>query len=405
MDACAIITGSELLHGQIADQNGPFLASRLFTSAIEMKEIHLVGDCPEAIRRTFEDAIARYGIVFVTGGLGPTDDDLTCRIICDVFSLEMVVDQASREKMEAVFSLRGLAPGPGDMKMVSVPKSAFVFPNDVGLACGFALRRDACIVVVMPGVPREMEPMFDRYVWPYLKNAIGVRERKNFVMRTALMRESEVNARVHALVEGLGVEWGICAKYGICEITFVEKEGGLFPEEAIRERMAKEFGKRLLLGNSIEEDVLALLEKKGLTLSCAESCTGGLISSRLTDVPGASKVFLGTVVAYGNEAKMRLLGVAPATLEAFGAVSEETAGEMAKGACNALSADIAVSTTGIAGPGGGSAEKPVGTVCFGLAGLGQVKTRKEFFPGDRERVRNFSAVYALNMLRTFLLKI
>ncbi len=405
MQACAIITGSELLQGRIVDQNGKFLASRLFTSAIEMKEIHLVGDYPDVIRRTIEDAIKRCHVVFVTGGLGPTDDDLTCRIVCDVFNLEMDVDDASRKKMEAIFALRGLAPGPGDMKMVSVPKGAFVFPNDVGLACGFALQRDACTVVVMPGVPREMEPMFDHYVWPYLKNARGVRERKNLVMRTALMRESEVNARVHALVEGLSVGWGICAKYGICEITFVEQEDNLFPEEAIRERMVKEFGKRLLLRNSIEEDVLALLEEKNLTLACAESCTGGLLSSRLTDVPGASKVFLGTVVSYSNEAKIRLLGVTKKTLENFGAVSEETAGEMAKGACIALSADIAISTTGIAGPGGGSAEKPVGTVCFGLAKAGQVKTRKEFFPGDRDRVRNFSLVYALNMLRTFLQKI
>ncbi len=405
MNACTIITGSELLHGQIADQNGPFLASRLFTSEIDMKEIHLVGDSHDAIRRIFEDAIARYEIVFVTGGLGPTDDDLTCRIICDIFGLDMDVDDASKEKMEAVFALRGLAPGPGDMKMVSVPRGAFVLPNDVGLACGFALRTDACTIVVMPGVPREMEPMFDRYVWPYIRNTMGIRERKNFVMRTALMRESEVNARVHQIVEDLRVEWGICAKYGICEITFIEKDGSSFPEEIIRERMREEFKTRLLLRNSIEDDVLVLLEEKGLTLSCAESCTGGLISSRLTDVPGASKVFLGTVVAYSDEAKRRLLGVSPSTLEAFGAVSEKAAGEMAEGARNALSADIALSTTGIAGPGGGSAEKPVGTVCFGLAGLDQVKTRKEFFPGDRDRVRSFSAVYALNMLRTFLLKI
>lgn len=405
MNACAIITGSELLHGQIADQNGPFLASRLFASEIDLKEMHLVGDCRDAIRRRLEDAVARYGIVFVTGGLGPTDDDLTCGVVCDVFGLEMDVDEASREKIEAVFALRGLAPGPGDIKMVSIPKGAYVFPNDVGLACGFALRIGDCAIVVMPGVLREMETMFDHYVWPYLKNVIGVRERKNFVMRTVLVRESEVNARVRAMVEDLRVEWGICAKYGICEITFLEKECGTFPEQTIRERMAKEFGKRILLRGSIEEDVLVLLEEKGLTLSCAESCTGGLISSRLTGVPGVSKVFLGTVVAYSNEAKIRLLGVVPATLEAFGAVSEQTAGEMAEGARRALSADVAMSTTGIAGPAGGSAEKPVGMVCFGLAHIDQVTTRKDFFPGDRERVRNFSAVYAFNMLRTFLLNI
>lgn len=405
MKACAIITGSELLHGQIVDQNGPFLASKLFTSTIDLQEIHLVGDSPDAIRRSLNNAMDQNRIVFITGGLGPTDDDLTCNIVCDVCGLEMDVDEASREKMEAVFALRGLAPGPGDMKMVSVPKGAFVFPNDVGLACGFALRHGACTLVVMPGVPREMEPMFDHHVWPYLKEVLGVEERKNFVMRTCLMRESEVNARVRSLLEGMDVEWGICAKYGICEITFVENERSPFPLEKIRESMAKEFGNRLLFRGSIEEDVLMLLEEKRLTLGCAESCTGGLISSRLTDVPGASNAFLGTVVSYSNEAKMQILGVAQSTLEAFGAVSEETAAEMAKGARDALSSDIAISTTGIAGPGGGSAEKPVGTVCFGLAGAGLVKTRKEFFPGDRFRVRNFSAVYALNLLRSFLLKI
>jgi nicotinamide-nucleotide amidase len=405
MNACAIITGSELLHGQIVDQNGPFLSSRLFPSAIEMKEILVVGDCSEIIRKTIEETIARFDIVFITGGLGPTDDDLTCRIVCDLFGLDMDVDDASKEKMEAVFAMRGLSPGPGDIKMVSVPHGAHVFPNDVGLACGFALKKNGCIVIALPGVPREMVSMFDHQVWPYLVHAIGIEERKHFVMRTSLMRESEVNARVRSLLEGMNVEWGICAKYGICEITFVEKKDRAFPENSIQNAMQAEFGKNLLEGDLIEEDVLMLLERKGLTLACAESCTGGLISKRLTDIPGASKVFMGTVVAYSNEAKMRLLGVSPQTLHAFGAVSEQTAGEMAAGALDALHAHVAISTTGIAGPGGGTEEKPVGTVCFGLAGLGEVKTRKEFIPGDRERIRNFSAVYALNMIRKFLLTI
>ncbi len=200
------------------------------------------------------------------------------------------------------------------------------------------------------------------------------------------------------------MEWGICTSPGVNEITFAGKEDRPFAEDDIIAAMKGEFGGALLQRGSLEEDVVALLDGRGLTLALAESCTGGMVAARVTGTPGASRVFTGGVTAYANEAKARLLGVSESTLEKFGAVSEETAREMAEGARRALGANFGVSVTGIAGPGGGSGEKPVGTVCFGLASPEGVTSRREFIPGDRARVRDFSAAFALNMLRIYLTK-
>ncbi|MCX7678940.1 MAG: CinA family nicotinamide mononucleotide deamidase-related protein [Spirochaetes bacterium] len=405
MNACVLITGSELLNGQISDQNGVFLAKKFFSTNLRIGSIYIVRDDFGEIQHTLEEAIAKYDIVFITGGLGPTDDDVTCEVICKVCGKERVIDQPSLERMEKYFLSRGMSPNSTDRKMVLVPQGAVVLPNEIGFACGFILEISQCVLIALPGVPNEMAHMVENFVWPYLLKNGSLKEKRNLIVHTAFLRESEVNERIRSIISGNEIEWSICAQYGICEITFCEKSGFPFPSQTIREAMIKEFGPHLFFESSLEKAVLHRLQEKGLTLACAESCTGGLVSKKLTDVPGSSKVFLGTVVAYSNEAKIRLLNVSKKTLRDYGAVSEETACEMARGAKGALGSDVSLSITGIAGPEGGSTEKPVGTVCVGLAFLDEMRSRKELFFGDRERIRNFSATYALNFLRLFLLEL
>jgi len=403
--AALVATGSELLHGSVRDTNAAFIGSRLFRTDLELAETRFTGDREDDIRRAIGETAAVYDAVFVTGGLGPTEDDITCAAICAVAGLGTEIHAPSKERMMRFFAARGVSPNAGDMKMVTVPSGAAVFPNEVGLACGFAVHHGERTILALPGVPREMERMFDAHVLPYLMKELGARERRHLVFRVAAVREAEVDRRVKSLALPLDeMEWGICTSPGVNEITFAGKEDRPFAEDDIIAAMKGEFGGALLQRGSLEEDVVALLDGRGLTLALAESCTGGMVAARVTGVPGASRVFTGGVTAYANEAKARLLGVSESTLEKFGAVSEETAREMAEGARLALGANFGVSVTGIAGPGGGSGEKPVGTVCFGLASPEGVTSRREFIPGDRARVRDFSAAFALNMLRIYLTK-
>ena len=242
--------------------------------------------------------------------------------------------------------------------------------------------------------------MFDSGVIPYLRDELGVKEKSSLFFQTALIREAEVDERITS--SGLPLhemEWGICTGPGITEISFLEIPGKPFDCPSIGKAMRKLFGNSLLEHGSLEGDLVRLLSERGMTIALAESCTGGMTASRITGVPGSSKVFPGSLVAYSNEAKEGLLGVSSSTLARHGAVSEETAVEMAAGVKKAFGADIGVSITGIAGPDGGSADKPAGTVCFGFALPEKIDSKREFFPGDRERVRLFSTAYALNGVR------
>lgn len=403
MRAALVSTGSELLHGQVRDSNGAFIGSRLFRTDLDLAETRFTGDRVDDIRRALEETVARHDAVIITGGLGPTEDDLTCAIVRGMTGLGGEVHEPSRARMIEFFSRRGVSPAAGDMKMVTVPAGAVVLPNELGLACGFAVRWKGRAVIALPGVPREMERMFDAHVMPYLRNELGVGPRRHLVFRTVVIREAEVDRRVMSMGFPLDdLEWGICTSPGVNEVTFAEKPGRPFAEDDISAAMKKMFGDSLLERGSLEEDVVSLLGERGLMLAVAESCTGGLVAARVTDVPGASLVFMGGVTAYSDGVKSRLIGVSEATLDRYGAVSEETAREMAEGARQALGSDVAVSVTGIAGPGGGSAEKPVGTVCFGLAAKSGIRSWREFMPGDRGRIRAFSAAFALNIVRIYL---
>lgn len=403
MVSALITVGSELLTGRVRDENGPHIAKGLLRTDLLLNEIRVTGDRPGDMARAIEELAPRCDVLFVTGGLGPTEDDLTCEVILECLGAEGEPHVPTMEKIRKYFALRNIEPPGGVWKMARVPRGARVFPNDIGMACGFAAKLGTSVIIAMPGVPREMQRMFDDGVLPYLRKEIGIKDRTALLFRTAIIREGEVDEKIMASGLPLGeMEWGICSGAGVNDISFSELPGKPFDAPAIGRAMKEMFAESLLVGASLEEDVVSLLTERGMTIALAESCTGGLIAARITDVPGASKVFPGSVVAYSNEAKVKLLGVSASTLERCGAVSEETAREMAAGARQAFGADIGVSVTGIAGPDGGSAEKPAGTVCFGFAWPGETVSGRECFPGDRERVRLFSTAYALNRVRVRL---
>lgn len=400
-----VSTGNELLYGKTADTNSGHICALLFPLDLRVVTIMAVGDDIDSIVRAVRQCLEISDLVIMTGGLGPTDDDNTIAALRRIFNFSIVTHDASRARMDRFFSKIGMPMSRGDLKMTEVPSTARVIENMTGLAPGFILREEGKTVIALPGVPREMSDMMTRDVMPFLTGESGILSRRSMAFRVFGMKESDINAAIVSMKpEARGLEWGITAKEGVATITMVQTSGRDFDEASIDAEVRGLFGGRLLdgPGEGPEEVVLGLLRELKLTLSCAESCTGGLIAKRLTDIAGASDVFAGSVIAYGNDVKVRLLHVAVGTLESKGAVSGETAAEMAAGVRAALSTDIGLSVTGIAGPGGGSDAKPVGTVWFGLAYAGGVRTFTKTIPGDRERVRIFSSLVALEMLREFL---
>lgn len=294
MHACVIATGSELLRGRVRDENGALIAAGLFRLDMELGEMRFVGDRVADIRSALDETAARYEVLFITGGLGPTEDDLTCGILCDLAGVGTEIHGPSLDRMNDFFSKRGMEPRPGDMKMVTVPIGSRVFPNEVGMACGFAMPFRSSRVIALPGPPRELKRMWEAHVLPWLREGLGVKEKMFLTFRTLLLREAEADERVKSLELGKsGLEWGICTAPGINEITVTSTGGANFDESALRSSMRRLFGESLLDGESLEEEVVALLAGRGLTLSLAESCTGGMIGARITDVPGSSRVFRG----------------------------------------------------------------------------------------------------------------
>lgn len=406
MTVSVLSTGNELLHGTTIDTNSGRICAMLFPLDLRVVTIVTAGDDREGLVRAFRHCLDISDIVIMTGGLGPTDDDNTIAALGRMFDFNIVNDGASLARMERFFEKLGMPMSRGDLKMTEVPDTARVLENLSGLAPGFILREGDKTIISLPGVPREMSDMMQRAVIPYLTVECGIAARKSLVFRVIGMKESDVNAAIVSMkLEDRGLQWGITAEDGIDTVTIVEN--GNFPDAfSIGEEMRGLFGNKLLGSayGSPEEEILILLKELKLTLSSAESCTGGLVAKRLTDIPGSSDVFAGGVTAYANGAKIRLLGVSPETIEVHGAVSPETAAEMAAGARSRLETDIGIAVTGIAGPGGGSAEKPVGTVWFGLAHPGGVQTTTRTITGDRGRVRTISSLIALELIREYLLE-
>jgi nicotinamide-nucleotide amidase len=410
--AAIVVTGSELVRGDREDKNGSFLASEALRLGLEPGRITIVGDRPDDLERALREGF-EADLCLVSGGLGPTHDDRTVEMVARAAGRELRVDEELEQEIGAVSRMvaeRLRRPysefETGVRKQATLPEGA-VSLGLAGTAPGLVLLAGSCAVVVLPGPPREL-----RRLWPRaLETDIvrGVLERTPALRRQVLRffgtPESAVaKALADAGGDGDGVEATICAREFEIHVDLVVEPGGEGRVEQIAAALRASLGRHLFAedGRTIPEIVLDLCRARGLTLATAESCTGGLVSARLTAVPGSSAVFRGGVVAYSDEVKERELGVPASLLKEHGAVSAEVARSMAAGVREKLGADVGVAVTGVAGPGGGTDEKPVGLVFVHATGPDGEEARRTGLPGDREMIRGRATAAALHLVRSLL---
>jgi nicotinamide-nucleotide amidase len=410
--AAIVATGSELVRGDRQDRNGPFLAAEAVRLGLEPTRITIVGDAPDALEAAFSEAFAA-DLCLVSGGLGPTHDDRTVELVARVAGRELQVDAALESEIGAVS--RSIAErlrrpyadfATGVQKQATLPAGAISL-GLAGTAPGMVLDTGGCVVVVLPGPPRELQRL-----WPRALETPPVRRvldrapaHERSVLRFFGTPESAVARSLErAGGDGDGVEATICAREFEIHVDLVVEPGGGERAAAIASTLREDLGNYLFGEDDrpIAEIVLELCRERGYTLVTAESCTGGLVAARLTSVPGSSHAFLGGLVAYANDVKEAGLGVPHDVIERHGAVSEEAAEAMARGARERLGADVAVAVTGIAGPGGGSEEKPVGLVYVHASAPDGEHAMSSELPGDREMVRGRATAMALHAVRRLL---
>ena len=410
--AVVVVTGSELVRGERTDRNGPFLARELLSHGFEPARIVIVGDGEDELAAALREGL-EADVCVVSGGLGPTHDDRTIELLAGAAGRELRLDAGLEEEIGGVsrrFAERMGRPyadfEPGVRKQATLPAGALSL-GLAGTAPGVVLDLDDRIAVALPGPPSELQRLWPRALEtePFRQMLERARPPGRRVLRFYGASESAIaKALADAGGEAPGVEATICARDFEIHVDLVVEPGA----EARADELERVFLppiERYLFSrdeHSVEEVVLGLCRERGLTLATAESCTGGLVSVRLTSVPGSSYVFVGGVVASSNHVKLRELGVPEATLEAQGAVSEETAAAMAEGARERLGADVAVSVTGVAGPGGGTEEKPVGLVYLHAVGPDGERSVNFIVPSDRESIRRRAAVAALHLVRRLL---
>ena len=405
-----ITTGNELMSGLTRDSNFGWAAARLSSSGIEVGRQSSVPDDLEEIVDSLSAASRRSKFVVVSGGLGPTEDDLSALAASKLLGRPLVFNREVYEHIRRALESRGREPNRRHEKQAMLPEKATVIENAVGTASGFAFEFGRSKFYFLPGVPREFQAMFERSVLPEIRRlARGGKAVSAKVLRVFGLGESEVAEKLGEFSpEGVSVGYRIRFPEIHLRLTASGRDAG--KTESLLRGAAEDA--RLRLGDfvfseddgTLEEAVAALLSEKGLTLSLAESCTGGLCADRLTDVAGSSAWFLGSAVAYSNDSKRALLGVSDSALREFGAVSSETVLEMAGGAREVFGSDVGVSISGVAGPGGGTPEKPVGTVWFGFdhASRGAF-SEKRTFSGSRGEIKLAASSWALNMVRKFCL--
>ncbi len=420
MKAEILTIGDELLRGEIVDSNKSFLGERLLDYDVECRFQTSVGDVPADMIDAFRRAVSRSDVVLVSGGLGPTRDDLTIEVLAETFGRELVLDEASLEVIREFFQRVGREMAENNAKQAWFPRDAEVLANPIGTAPGCALAlgpedtgAGESIVFCMPGVPRELYRMMDEQVLPRIARrragASGSLFVRAAVLRTFGVGESSLDADLKDVARDEDVELGFRTSFPdnalrpLARATTADAAEARVAEMvvALRERLGPVLYSET--DETLEVVVGRLLAEQGRTLACAESCTGGLLAEKLTRVPGSSGYFLGGVVAYSNEAKQSLLGVPAEMLETHGAVSNEVALAMAEGARDRFGADHAVSTTGISGPDGGSDEKPVGLVSIAIAGPEGSHVDQFVFPLDRERHRQLVVQVGLDWVRRSLL--
>jgi nicotinamide-nucleotide amidase len=407
-----VATGSELVRGDRTDLNGPFLARSFVGLGIEPAQVRVVGDAPDELEAALRDGLA-HDLLAVSGGLGPTHDDRTVELLARATGRRLVVDESLAADIEArsrAVAERLRRPyadfAPGVRKQASVPEGALVV-GLAGTAPALVLETGSCVAVVLPGPPRELQELWPRALETELVRRVLERAapRARRVLRFYGVGESSVAASLEAAGgDGDGVEATICARDFEIHVDLFVAAGAEERADELERAVVAPL-ETYLFGRteqSVEELVLALCRTRRLTLATGESCTGGLVAARLTSVPGSSDVVLGGVVAYSNGLKTAELGVAVELIREHGAVSAEVAEAMAHGARERLGADVAVAVTGVAGPGGGTAEKPVGLVYLHAAAPGAERAAELSLPGDRATVRSRATVAALHLVRTLV---
>ena len=401
-----IATGTELVSGQVGDFNARYAARRLHEACLGVQCITILGDAAPLFREVLAQALRRSRFIIVTGGLGPTEDDITAAAAAQALKRNLIQDESLLERIRQCLKERGLPWEERYARMALIPEGAVVL-DPGGAACGFSLKHRDATLFFLPGVPREMRLLFDEYVLPCLVDlAGGGQQLCRRTLRLFGLHETQLEAVITRLKEfQQGVEVGYYPVFPENQVTITVRGGDRPALEETLDRLtqalAREVGEVLISidETSLEELVGRRLREQGLSLAVAESCTGGLICHRVTNVPGSSDYFMGGVVTYSNQAKMDLLRVPAATLDRHGAVSPETARAMAQGVRDIFHAQVGLGVTGIAGPAGGTPEKPVGTVHLGLATPRGVETRYCRFHGTREEIKTLSAQTALDWLR------
>jgi nicotinamide-nucleotide amidase len=412
--AAIVASGSELVRGDRSDRNGPYLAADLLRRGVDPARITVVGDDPGDLEAALRDGLT-HDLLVVSGGLGPTHDDRTIELLARAAGVRLRVDEELERAIEQLS--RSVADRlqrpyadfvPGVRKQATLPDGA-EWVGLVGTAPAVVLPLGAGVAVALPGPPRELQALWPRVcetepMQALLARAVAPRRR---VLRLFGVSESSVaKALDDAGGDGDGVDVTICAREFELHIDLFVQPGADARADELERAFEDAAGQYVFSRDerSTAELVVDLLRDRGLTLGTAESCTGGLLAARITDVPGSSDVFLGSIVSYSDSVKRERLGVPAEVLAAHGAVSAETAAAMANGAREALGVDVAVSITGVAGPGGGTEEKPVGLVYLHAVGPGGALARKLDFPGDRETIRLRSSVAALHLVRRLVTK-
>lgn len=406
MNAEIISVGTEILLGDIINSNAQYISKQLADLGINVYYQTVVGDNPERLKKAYNLALGRADFVITTGGLGPTKDDLTKEIAAEYFNKKLILDEKSLHEMEEYFIKTNRQITENNRKQAYFPEGCIILKNNNGTAPGCIIEEKGKIVTLLPGPPKEMKPMFIESVLPYLKKY----QEYTFVskvLRITGLGESKVDSLVgHILDRQKNPTVAPYAKDNetILRITAraeneTEAEKLIEPVEAELRGIIKDINIYAVGETTIEDVVGKLLIDNKLTIATAESCTGGLLAGNLINFPGISEVFLEGAVTYSNEAKMKRLAVKKSTLDAFGAVSKECAAEMAEGIAKAAGTNIGVSTTGIAGPGGGTKEKPVGLVYTGIYLNGTVKTKQLNLTGNRQKVRDRAVAQTLDWLR------
>ncbi|HOM01462.1 MAG TPA: competence/damage-inducible protein A [Acetivibrio sp.] len=411
MNAEILAVGTELLMGQIANTNAQYISKKLNDIGVNVYYHSVVGDNPARLKDSLLAALKRCDLVVMTGGLGPTQDDLTKETVSEVLGKKLVLHEESLQRIKAFFDRINRKMTDNNVKQAYLPEGCIVVENNNGTAPGCIIENNGKIVVMLPGPPSEMIPMLDDTVVPYLKEKSGYRIVSKY-LRVFGIGESQLEEMIMDLIDKQDrVTIATYAKDGQVTIRLTVKS--MTEEEGIGEilPLQNEIASRLKDAlYSTEDEELEYVASKmllssNITIATAESCTGGLISARLTDMPGISKVFKRGIVSYSNESKMENLGVRRETLERYGAVSSETATEMAEGVRKIASTDIGLAVTGIAGPDGGTDEKPVGLVYIAIAHDSGTYTRELRLAGNRNRIRNMTVLNAFDMIRKYVMKL